>query len=81
MEYYTDLDLHLQFIGSFCNEHIYTDRSYDLKYILPTSKLTGNLLLNAVAGVNCIQFVLPRCKLQQFKVTNKTITGTKQYVN
>ena len=30
---------------------------------------------------NCIQSVFPQCKLQQSKVTNKTITNTKQYRN
>ena len=38
-----------------------------------------SLFLNAITGVNCIQSVFPHCKFQQSKVTNKTITGTKQY--
>ena len=34
-----------------------------------------------ITGVNYIQSVFPQCKLQQSTVTNKTITGTKQYRN
>ena len=37
-----------------------------------------SLLLITITGVNCIQCFL-QCKLRQSKVTNKTITGTKQY--
>ena len=40
VESYTDLELHLQFVCFFCNEHLYIDRSNDYKYILQTSKLT-----------------------------------------
>ena len=43
MESYIDLDLHLQFVGIFCNECLYMDSSNDYNYILPTSKLTSNL--------------------------------------
>ena len=43
IESYTDLDLHLQFVCLFHNERLYIDCSNDYKYILPTSKLTGNL--------------------------------------
>ena len=39
----TDLDLHLQFVCFLRNERLYIDRSNDYKYVLPTSKLTGNL--------------------------------------
>ena len=34
-------------------------------------------MLMVITGVNCIQSVFPQCKLQQSKVTNKTITNTK----
>ena len=43
IESYTDLDLHLQFVCLFHNKRLYIDCSNDYKYILPTSKLTGNL--------------------------------------
>ena len=77
MESYTDLDLHLQFVCFFRNKRLYIDRSNDQKYILPTSKLTGN----KITGVKCIQSVFLQCKLQESHVTNKTITGTIQYRN
>ena len=35
-----------------------------------------SLSLNVITGVHCIQSVFSRCKLQQSKVTNKTITDT-----
>ena len=34
-------------------------------------------MLMVITGVNCIQSVFPQCKLQQSKVTNKTITSPK----
>ena len=34
-------------------------------------------MLMVITGVNCIQSAFPQCKLQQSKVTNKTITNTK----
>ena len=34
-------------------------------------------MLNAITGINCIQSVFPQSKLQQSKVKNKMITGTK----
>ena len=42
MESYTNLDLHLQFVRFFPDERFHMDRSNDQKYILPTSKVTGN---------------------------------------
>ena len=38
-------------------------------------------MLNAITVVNYIQSVFPQYKLQQSKVTNKTITDTQQYQN
>ena len=43
MESYTDLDLHVQFVCFFRNDRYCVGRSNDQKYILPTSKLMGNL--------------------------------------
>ena len=43
VESYTGIDLYLQFVFFFCNERFYSGRSNDYKYVLPTSKLTGNL--------------------------------------
>ena len=42
-ESYADLDLQIQFLCFLRNERLYIDRSNGLKYILPTSKLTGHL--------------------------------------
>ena len=69
MESYTDLDVHLQFICFFRNGRLYIDGCNEMQ----------PLVMNAITGVNCIQSVFPRCKLQQSKVINKTINSTKQY--
>ena len=69
MESYTDLDLHLQFICFFRNGRLYIDGCNEMQ----------PLVMNAITGVNCIQSVFPRCKLQQSKVINKTINSAKQY--
>ena len=37
--------------------------------------------MNTMTGANHIQSVFPHCKRQQFEVTKKTTTDTKQYRN
>ena len=75
IELYTDLDLHLQFVCFFCNEHLYIDRSNDQKLWSNNFQTNGqSLLLNAITDVNYMQSVFSQCKFQQSKVTNKTIT-------
>lgn len=81
MRSYTNLDLSLQFVCFFCNDRLYRDRPNDQKYILQTSKLTGNLLLNTITDVNYMKSVFPQRKIQHSKVTKKTITETMQYQN
>ena len=71
MESYTDLCLHLQFVCFFQNERLYIDKSNGWNYILPTTKITVNILLNAITGINCIQSAFPQCKLKQSKEKQK----------
>ena len=49
METYNGLDLHLQYVYFFRNEHLYTDTSNG-----------QSLLLNAITDVNYVQSVFPQ---------------------
>ena len=77
MESYTDFDSHLQFVCLFRNQRHYID-GLTIKSILYQFVQTNgqSLLLNAITDLNCTS-VLPQCKLQQSKITNKAIAGTK----
>ena len=81
MESYNNFDLHLQFVCLFPNERLYIDSSRLKLYSTNFQPNGQSLLLNPITGVNCIQSAFSQCKLQQSKVTNKKITGTKQYRN
>ena len=69
MESYTDLDSHLQFVCFFHNERLYIDKSNGWNYILPTTKIT----INVLNGINCIQSAFPQCKLKQSKEKEKRV--------
>ena len=77
MESYTDLDSHLQFVCFFRNQRHYID-GLTIKSIFYQFVQTNgqSLLLNAITDLNCTS-VLPQCKLQQSKITNKAIAGSK----
>ena len=77
MESYTDFDSHLQFVCLFRNQRHYIDgltiKSISYQFVQTNGQ---SLLLNAITDLNCTS-VLSQCKLQQSKITNKAIAGTK----
>ena len=79
MEYYADLELHLQFVCLFRNESLYIDRSNEQKYPLQTSKPTVIYLAECYHWHKLYLIGFYQGKLQQSKVTKKTITHTKLY--
>ena len=79
MEYYADLELHLQFVCLFRNESLYIDRSNEQNYRLLTSKPTIISLAKCYHRHKLYLIGFYLGKLQQSKVTNKTITNSKLY--
>ena len=79
MEYYADLELHLQFVCLFRNESLYIDRSNEQKYRLLTSKPTIISLAKCYNWYKLYLIGFYQGKLRQSKVTNKTITNSKLY--
>ena len=79
MEYYADLELHLQFVCLFRNESLYIDRSNEQNYRLLTSKPTIISLAKCYHWHKLYLIGFYLGKLQQSKVTNKTITNSKLY--